>query len=97
MVSPHWVVGMFVLLQGRAFRRAGGFEEDFFLYYEAVDICARLRHCGEAIVACPTVRVVHTAQRSSRYNPHYALWHIAGMVGYFVKHLGRLAHSTAAR
>jgi glycosyltransferase involved in cell wall biosynthesis/GT2 family glycosyltransferase len=97
MVSPDWVAGMFMLFQSCAFRRIGGFDEGFFLYYEDVDICARLRHCGEAIVACPTVRVVHTAQRTSRYNPRYALWHISSMVRYFVKHLGRLPRSTALR
>jgi N-acetylglucosaminyl-diphospho-decaprenol L-rhamnosyltransferase len=96
-VSPDWVAGMFMLFRSSAFMRVGGFDEGFFLYYEDVDICARLRQYGESIVACPTARVVHAAQRTSRYNPRYALWHMSSMGRYFVKHLGRLPHSTAPR
>ena len=86
-----------MLFRSSAFMRVGGFDEGFFLYYEDVDICARLRQCGESILACPAARVVHTAQRASRYNPRYALWHVSSMARYFVKHLGRLPRSTAAR
>ena len=41
-----WVAGMFMLFRTEDFNAIGGFDENFFLYYEDVDICARLWKAG---------------------------------------------------
>ncbi|HEY2824918.1 MAG TPA: glycosyltransferase family 2 protein [Gemmatimonadales bacterium] len=40
-------------------RRCGGFRDDFFLYFEDVDICLRIRRAGFRIECLPTARVLH--------------------------------------
>lgn len=92
----EWVAGMFLLFRSEAFRDVGGFDAKFHLYYEDVDICARLWKSGWKVMCDPGVTVVHEAQRASRRNPRYMSWHAASMARYFFKHLGRLpaAHST---
>jgi N-acetylglucosaminyl-diphospho-decaprenol L-rhamnosyltransferase len=85
-----WVAGMFMVFRAEAFRDIGGFDERFFLYYEDVDICARLWKAGWKVVLHPGVSVVHAAQRASRRNPKYMAWHFSSMARYFAKHLGRL-------
>ena len=62
---PDWVGGMFMLFQRRIFEQLHGFDERYFLYYEDVDICARLRQLGHEIALCPQARVIHCAQRQS--------------------------------
>jgi GT2 family glycosyltransferase len=62
-----------------------GFDENYFLYYEDVDICRRARLMGLKIVCCPEVAVVHNAQRASRKNIHHMRWHIASMFRYLGK------------
>jgi hypothetical protein len=92
-LSPQpveWVAGMFLLFRSEAFRDVGGFDAKFHLYYEDVDICARLWKSGWKVVCDPGVTVVHEAQRASRHNPRYMSWHAASMARYFFKHLGRL-------
>lgn len=92
-LSPRpveWVAGMFLLFRAQAFRDVGGFDAKFHLYYEDVDICARLWKSGWKVVCDPGVTVVHEAQRASRHNPRYMKWHAASMARYFSKHLGRL-------
>jgi GT2 family glycosyltransferase len=37
----------------------GGFDEDFFLYYEDVDLCRRARAAGWTVWYDPAVRVTH--------------------------------------
>ena len=37
-----WISGMFMLFESSLFRNIGGFDEQFFLYYEDVDICKRV-------------------------------------------------------
>lgn len=93
-LSVEWVAGMFMLFRAEAFRDIGGFDEGFFLYYEDVDICARLWKAGWKVKLHPGVRIIHAAQRSSRRNPRYMAWHLSSMARYFVKHMGRLPRIT---
>jgi GT2 family glycosyltransferase len=83
--SPDWVAGMFMLFRSDLFREIGGFDEKFFLYYEDVDICWRLRQKGYEIKFVPSVEVIHDARRESRKNWRFARWHLASMARYLIK------------
>ena len=83
--SPDWVGGMFMLFRSDVFRKIGGFDEKFFLYYEDVDICWRLCQKGYEIKFVPSVEVIHDARRESRKNWRYARWHLASMARYLIK------------
>ena len=61
-----WVAGMFMLVRSADFAAIGGFDENFFLYYEDVDLCARLWRAGRKVMLCPEVQIVHDARRASR-------------------------------
>ena len=89
-VRPDWVAGMLLLLRSDAFAAVGGFDEKFHLYYEDVDLCARLRNAGYDLVLCPAATVVHAARRSSHRQPRYMAWHLQSMLRYFRRHGGRL-------
>ncbi len=89
-MAVDWVAGMFMFFRAEAFRDIGGFDDGFFLYYEDVDICARLWKAGWKVMLHPGVSVIHAAQRTSRRNPRYMAWHFSSMARYFAKHLGRL-------
>lgn len=87
---PDWFGGMFMLFRSEDFRRLQGFDEKFFLYYEDVDICVRAWKAGMKVLACPSVSVIHNAQRASRRDFRHMKWHAASMLRYFWKHAGRL-------
>lgn len=87
---PEWVAGMFMLFRSVAFRRVGGFDERYFLYYEDVDICVRIWKQGMRVAACAGLRVVHDARRSSRRSLQHLRWHLASMARYLWQHWGRL-------
>ncbi len=78
-VSPDWVAGMFMLAKRSAWESVGGFDERYFLYYEDVDLCRRLRGKGFDIRLVPAARIVHDARRSSHRNPRYLRWHLASI------------------
>ena len=91
--SPHdvdWVAGMFLFFPAGTFRQFGGFDEGFYLYCEDVDICTRLWRCGQRVMLHPGVTVIHDAQRASRRNLRYMVWHLSSMLRYFAKHRWRL-------
>lgn len=91
-----WVGGMFMLFRVDVFRRLGGFDQAFFLYYEDVDICVRVWKSGGKVLACPGVAVIHDAQRTSRRKACYMRWHLTSMARYFAKHWLRLPRTRAA-
>lgn len=83
-VHPDWVGGMFMLYPHAVFGQIGGFDERYFLYYEDVDICARLRLKGYEVALCPQARVFHHARRSSHRSFRYARWHVTSMIRFFL-------------
>lgn len=82
----EWAAGMFMLFNRQAFNEVGGFDEDFFLYYEDVDICLRLLQAGKRVLACPQAEVVHEPQRSSHRKLRYLIWHLSSLLKYMFKH-----------
>jgi N-acetylglucosaminyl-diphospho-decaprenol L-rhamnosyltransferase len=82
-IFPDWVGGMFMLFPNELFRQLKGFNQKFYLYYEDVDLCARLRLLGYEVVLCPKARVIHQARRSSHGDFKYLRWHITSMLCFF--------------
>lgn len=83
LARPHWVAGMFILFDRTVFEMLNGFDERYFLYYEDVDICARLQFSGYRIAYCSKVAVIHEAQRTSHGNIKYLRWHLSSMSRFF--------------
>jgi GT2 family glycosyltransferase len=61
-----WVPGAFALIRRDLFQRLGGFDERFFLYYEEVDLCRRVREAGLRVQYWPELRVRHIGGVSAR-------------------------------
>lgn len=83
LIFPDWVGGMFMLFPRQIFASLNGFNQKFFLYYEDVDLCARLRLKGYEVVFCPKVKVMHDARRTSHKNIKYLKWHLISMIRFF--------------
>lgn len=84
--TAPWVAGMFMLVRSADYASLGGFDEGYFLYYEDVDLCARLWKAGRRVMLCPAVHVVHDARRASRRELRHMRWHASSMARYFRKH-----------
>jgi len=80
---PDWVAGMFMLFESDKFLKIKGFDEKYFLYYEDVDICRRIKSCGYRLGLYTGVKVIHNARRTSRTNIKYMLWHLRSMFRFF--------------
>jgi GT2 family glycosyltransferase len=82
-IDPDWVAGMFMLFSRERFKEIGGFDKRYFLYYEDVDLCARLFLSGYQIIFCPSVKVIHEARRTSHRNLTYLRWHVSSAFRFF--------------
>jgi len=83
-VYPDWVGGMFMLFSRDVFARIKGFDEHYFLYYEDVDICARLKLLGYQTMLCNAASVTHNARRQSHRELRYLRWHLRSIVRFFL-------------
>ena len=59
------IAGAFMLARGDALRRVGGFDEQFFMYAEDLDLCLRFIREGWKVRYWPGVDVVHVGAGSS--------------------------------
>lgn len=84
--SVPWIAGMFMLFRSADYAAVSGFDEGYFLYYEDVDLCARLRKSGRDLMLCPEVWVEHDARRASHSNLRHLGWHLASVVRYVLKY-----------
>jgi GT2 family glycosyltransferase len=84
-IHVDWVAGMCMAFRSEAYRAVSGFDERFFLYYEDVDICRRLRARGLATVFHPGISVTHDARRASRRDLRLMAIHAASALRYLTR------------
>jgi threonyl-tRNA synthetase len=71
--------------RARRIRRLKGFDGDFFLHVEDVDLCWRAREMGGVVLFHPTAEVVHLGH-TSLVEPFFVEWFKGnGLARYFVK------------
>lgn len=81
--DPDWVAGMCMLFRSETFKAVRGFDEKYFLYYEDVDVCRRIRERGLNIRVNTNSSILHDARRDSWKSAPYLLMHLASMSRYF--------------
>lgn len=67
--NAEWVMGTGFIIRRDLFNRLGGMEENYFLYMEDVDLCARTWMSGRRVVYFPGLPLVHDHQRQSAASP----------------------------
>lgn len=96
-----WVPGAYSIIRAEAQAKIGVFDSRFFLYYEEVDFCKRLKQKGYSIWYWPDVVVIHIGGESSRQikslelsqaGAQLTLWRMRSMLLYYRKHHGLAAH-----
>lgn len=63
--DAEWLSGACLLVRSTAFRAIDGFDESFFMYFEDVDLGARLLHAGYRNRYQPAASVTHTGAHST--------------------------------
>jgi hypothetical protein len=66
--TVDWVSGACLLTRRDTLETVSGFDENFFLYSEDADLCARIRATGARILFTPEVEIVHLLGRSAGTN-----------------------------
>ena len=92
-----WVPGAYSIIRRSVLEQVGYFDERFFLYYEEVDLCRRIKAAGHTIWYWPDVVVVHIGGESSKTvtgvsmssaGSQLTLWRMRAALLYYRKHHG---------
>jgi len=96
-LRTDWVPSTFAIIRRKVLDAVGLFDENFFLYYEQVDLCRRIRSAGYEIWYWPQMAAVHNDGKITRQTgtmpfaapaPRLTLWRMRSMLLYFRKHHG---------
>jgi N-acetylglucosaminyl-diphospho-decaprenol L-rhamnosyltransferase len=83
-----WVSGACMMVRRRAFEQVGGFDEQYWMYWEDADICRRLRDRGWHAVLCQDAEARHSTGSSGHSARTIEAFHIsAGR--YYERHVAR--------
>jgi len=67
---PDWISGSVVMIGRDSFRKLGGWSDDFWMYFEDVDLCRRASQSNGEIVLLKSVGIEHNHGGASRINRH---------------------------
>ncbi|MCX6220527.1 MAG: glycosyltransferase family 2 protein [Bacteroidia bacterium] len=67
-VYPDWVSGSVFMMKRDGFFQLGKWDEDFWMYFEDVDMCRRVIEKGGEVVTLKTAEIGHLHGGSSRLN-----------------------------
>ncbi len=62
--SPDWVSGACLAIRRDVLEATGGFDEQFFMYHEDMDLCQRVRNIGFDVRYEPSICIVHVGGAS---------------------------------
>jgi GT2 family glycosyltransferase len=83
-ICVDWTAGMLMLFTDRSYEAVNGFDADYYLYYEDVDICWRVWRNGYKVLFCPAITIIHDARFQSHYSLKYFKWHICSLARFLI-------------
>ncbi len=91
--AVDWVHGAFMLCRRSALEEIGGFDPDYFMYAEDMDLCYRLRRKGYRVAYVDEAAAVHVGQASSAklFGAKPTAQILRSTILFFRKHRGRHA------
>ncbi len=87
--AVDWVSGAALAIKRELFLRLQGFDEQFFMYYEDIDLCLRAKQLGFETVVAP-FHIVHKRGQSLSNNTLRKNYYYRSQSLYFKKHFGTM-------
>lgn len=63
---PQWISGEFMIIKAEVYKKLKGFDEDYFMYVEDIDLCYRANKLGVKITHNKDFYIIHETQMDSR-------------------------------
>lgn len=70
-IKVGWVMGAALIISKKLFDEIKGFDPDYFLYFEEMDLCKRIIDRGLPVTYLSNIRIEHLGSVSSRKNYYF--------------------------
>lgn len=87
-----WVSGAALFIRKNLFEKLGGFDENFFMYFEDIDLCKRAKRLSFKISIFPEFKIIHSGGESFENKKTQKKYYYASQDLYFLKHFGKFSH-----
>ena len=67
-ISCDFLVGCCLFMQRSFFVKLGGFDNNYFMYFEDNDLCDRIIKDGKTVMEIPSAKIIHLENLSSKKN-----------------------------
>ncbi len=71
------ISGSFMFMRKNVFGQVGGFDEDYFMYGEDIDLCFKIKEAGYKVYYTPATSIIHfkgESTRNSNFNRTYEFY-----------------------
>lgn len=82
-----WAAGSFLVFQAELYEKLNGFDEDYFMYFEDVDICYRANKLySQNVVYLKNIKAIHQGGYQNRkiFSKHFR-WYFSSLVRFLFK------------
>ena len=69
--ETDWVSGGAMMIRRSLFSELGGFDENYFMYFEDVDLCLQAKKRGWKIAVCPEAKIFHMGFSGEQHRGHF--------------------------
>lgn len=91
LIDADWVSGASLFVRRDDFFEIQGFDENFFMYFEDMDLCTRMRTNGKKIAYFPEYSVIHFSGKSSASRSLQKKQYLRSQHYFLTKHSGKLS------
>ena len=89
ILLTDWIGGMFLIFSSIDYKKLKGFDTNYFLYFEDVDICKRANNIGFKVAQSKKIFAIHDAQRRSYSDILHLMYHLKSYFLYIKKYFLR--------
>lgn len=88
-MQVDWAAGSFLAFKASHYAELGGFDENYFMYCEDIDICYRSHLIGERVTYFPEIKALHLAKHANRrlFSKHF-YWHLTSVLRFLFTKMG---------
>ena len=85
-----WLSGCCLMVSKSTFENSHGFDENYFLFNEDVDLCRTIKQAGKEVIYFPEATIIHQVSTSnSKTTARVIIQRHLGMMHYFKKYHGQ--------
>lgn len=87
-LNPDWVSGAAMIIRKEIFDKIGGFDENFFMYFEDIDICKRVKDIEYEVLYLKQASLIHLGGGSQKKFSKTKIEYYKSQDYFFKKHYG---------